>query len=165
MATTKKLTAKQQIWIDEYLKTWNATEAARRANYSIPRQQGSENLSKPALKAEIQRRLEESAMSADEALYRLGEIARGNLEDYFVFIDGVKQPYIDVQKAKENGKLNTLKKFRRDSDGKIDIELHDPQAAIDKILKAHGTYVSKHEVTGADGAPVIIKVNVKGADD
>jgi hypothetical protein len=54
-----QLTHKQQVFVEEYLKTWNATEAARRAGYSTDtaRQMGSENLAKPYIKAVIEQRL------------------------------------------------------------------------------------------------------------
>ena len=52
---TKKLTAKQQRFIEEYMVDLNATQAAIRANYSKKTAQrtGSENLSKPLIIAEI----------------------------------------------------------------------------------------------------------------
>ena len=45
------LTAKQQRFVDEYLKDLNATQAAIRAGYSksTARQMGAENLSKPVI--------------------------------------------------------------------------------------------------------------------
>lgn len=51
-----KLTAKQQRFVDEYLKDLNATQAAIRAGYSekTAQQIGAENLSKPVIQAAIQ---------------------------------------------------------------------------------------------------------------
>ena len=47
----KSLTAKQEAFCQEYLKDFNATQAAVRAGYSedTSRQIGSENLSKPSI--------------------------------------------------------------------------------------------------------------------
>jgi phage terminase small subunit len=52
-----KLTDKQNLFIQEYLTDLNATQAAIRAGYSEKTAQriGSENLSKPVIKAEIER--------------------------------------------------------------------------------------------------------------
>ncbi len=52
---TKKLTPKQQRFVDEYLVDLNATQAAIRAGYSknSARQIGEENLSKPVIAAAV----------------------------------------------------------------------------------------------------------------
>jgi phage terminase small subunit len=54
-----KLTPKQQAFVDEYLIDLNATQAAIRAGYSKKTAQviGAENLVKPMVKEEIQKRL------------------------------------------------------------------------------------------------------------
>lgn len=56
-----KLTAKQQLFCDEYLIDLNATQAAIRAGYSekTARQIGTENLSKPAISEYIEKRMKE----------------------------------------------------------------------------------------------------------
>jgi len=59
--TERKLTIKQERFIDEYLLTGNGTDACRRAGYSQKSQnclrvQSTENLAKPNVKAEIERR-------------------------------------------------------------------------------------------------------------
>lgn len=70
----KKLTAKQQIFVNEYLIDLNATQAAIRAGYSKKTAQriGSENLSKPLVAAAIQeladKRIERTQIDADWVL-------------------------------------------------------------------------------------------------
>lgn len=56
-----KLTAKQQLFCDEYLVDLNATQAAIRAGYSAKtaRVIGTENLSKPAVREYIDKRMAE----------------------------------------------------------------------------------------------------------
>ena len=80
---------KQTVFVEEYLKCWNAAEAARRAGYSenTARQMGYENLTKPDIKAAIQERLAEVHMSADEALALQSEIARSNIGVFFKVIE------------------------------------------------------------------------------
>jgi phage terminase small subunit len=60
MRTTgqKNMTPKQTRFIDEYLIDLNATQAAIRAGYSkkTARQMGTENLSKPYIKVELEKR-------------------------------------------------------------------------------------------------------------
>ncbi|MCW5155577.1 terminase small subunit, partial [Burkholderia cenocepacia] len=69
-----KLTAKQQMFVDEYLVDLNASAAARRAGYSekTARAIGIENLQKPAIRAAVdaamKKRGERTRMTADEVL-------------------------------------------------------------------------------------------------
>lgn len=74
------LTAKQQRFVDEYLKDLNATQAAIRAGYSkkTAASIGQENLTKPeiakALKGAMQGRSERTAITQDMVLRELAKI-------------------------------------------------------------------------------------------
>lgn len=140
-----KLTDKQQVFINEYLKCWNATEAAVKAGYSTKsaRQIGAENLSKPYLAEEIQHRISEMKMSADEAITSLADIARGSISDFIVIQAGL--PVIDFDKAERNGKLHLLKKITYGK-GTISFEMYDKQAALNTIAKHHGLLNEKIEI-------------------
>lgn len=78
--TTKKLTAKQEMFVSEYLKDLNATQAAIRAGYSekTANRIATENLSKLVIQEAIakgkQKRLEETKVDANYVLKRLIEI-------------------------------------------------------------------------------------------
>ena len=80
---TRKLTPKQQKFADEYIKSGNAADAARKAGYSkrSARSVGQENLTKPDIKQYIDERMAEIAskriMDAREAVELLTRIARG----------------------------------------------------------------------------------------
>lgn len=78
------LTNKQRAFVEHYLATWNAAEAARRAGYSAKsaRSVGPETLSKPVIQAAIEARIAELKMGADEVLVRLADQARGDLGDF-----------------------------------------------------------------------------------
>lgn len=84
-----ELTIKQKRFCEEYIKTGNATEAARRAGYSkaTAKDIGAENLSKPHLAAYIRQRLDEqeAAMVADtnEILRFYTAVMRGEVKDQF----------------------------------------------------------------------------------
>lgn len=85
----KPLNRKQQVFVAEYLKTWNAAESARRAGYSekTAREIGYDLLTKPHIKAEIDTRLAEIHMSVDEALARETEIGRVGVGFFFKIVD------------------------------------------------------------------------------
>ncbi|MCW3676294.1 terminase small subunit [Burkholderia cenocepacia] len=76
----KKLTAKQQRFVDEYLIDLSASPAARRAGYSerTARVIANENLTKPdiqaAIAAAMKARSERTRLTADRVLQRMVEI-------------------------------------------------------------------------------------------
>lgn len=134
------MTDQEAIWLSEYLKDFNATGAAERAGYKWPNKQG------PAKKAkfadEIKAIVDERLMSADEALVRLSEMGRGDLAD---FNDVLKTGHLEKSdKSFLIKKIKTQRRFIVGADDagieevRTEIELHDAQAAIDKILKIHG---------------------------
>ena len=85
----EKLTPKQRRFCEEYLKSGNATEAAKKAGYKETscRVIAAENLSKPAISAYIKRRLDEqeAALVADsnEILKFYTAVMRGEVKDQF----------------------------------------------------------------------------------
>jgi phage terminase small subunit len=80
---TNKLTEKQRRFADEYIRLGEITKAAVNAGYSskTARSIGQENLTKPAIKTYIDKRLEElrkeSIAEQDEILQFLTSIVRG----------------------------------------------------------------------------------------
>ncbi|WP_183560634.1 terminase small subunit [Mucilaginibacter sp. SP1R1] len=79
-----KLTIKQKRFVEEYLKDFNASDAARRAGYSEDTAYsiGYENLRKPEIKIEIDKILDALSMEAGEITKRFTNLARGNMSDY-----------------------------------------------------------------------------------
>lgn len=84
-----KLTHKQQVFINEYLLSFNATQAAVRAGYSekTAYAMGWENLRKPEIAEAIQARIDESRAGADEALKVNSDILHGDLGTFFKPVD------------------------------------------------------------------------------
>jgi phage terminase small subunit len=78
-----KLTEKQKRFIDFYIETGNATEAALKAGYSkkTARATGAENLTKPdignAVKVKMQAKEDERIASQDEVLRFFSSMMRG----------------------------------------------------------------------------------------
>jgi phage terminase small subunit len=87
----KKLTPKEKLFVAEYLKDFNATQAAARAGYSrkTARSIGYENLTKPHICTALEeghnaiaKRVKNALMEAYEVEFRLDAIIRFNLKDY-----------------------------------------------------------------------------------
>lgn len=151
MAGNNGFTDKQKAFIDWYVILLNGTESARRAKYkgndNTLAAVASENLRKPKLRAEIDRRLRESAISAEETLARVKKHATGSLGD---FLDDDER--VDLKRAKESGKLDLLKKYK-ETETKVvnkfgrevittkrEIEIYPSDAALDKLMRYHGMY-------------------------
>jgi phage terminase small subunit len=158
------LTAKQQAFVDEYLKTRNATQAAIAAGYSPKTAHviGWENLRKPEVDEVIRQRLDENAMLANEVIALLSDQARGDMSDFVSFYEGDKRPFIDLKKAHESGKFKLIKKLKYAADGGIEFELYDAQAAAVHLGKTHGLFIDKKEITGADGGAIPVAVVAPG---
>ena len=83
------LSAKQSIFVEEYLVDLNATQAAIRAGYSedTAQQIGSENLSKPVIQGAIQVAMNERSkrieITADNVLKELGKLAFADPRNLF----------------------------------------------------------------------------------
>ena len=161
-----KLTDKQRVFIEEYLRCWNATEAARRAGYSAKtaRQIGEENLSKPDIADAIKQRIAEKAMSADEVLLRLAMQARGE-QDAFAESDGRGGIFINLQKLYDAGLGHLVKSITRD--GKTNritkVEFYDAQAALLHLGKHHKLFTEKVEMAGKLDGPPTLNVFVHGS--
>nr|WP_211182041.1 terminase small subunit [Megasphaera elsdenii] len=88
------MTEKQKRFIDYYIETGNASEAARRAGYSEKTAGwiGQENLQKPTIKAAIDARLKEledkRIAKADEVMQFLTSTLRGEVKEERVVVEG-----------------------------------------------------------------------------
>lgn len=89
-----ELTKKQKRFVQEYLIDLNATAAARRAGYSekTARCIGNENLTEPAIKAEIDRELakiqSDRIATADEVMRYLTSVMRGEQTEEIPLLQG-----------------------------------------------------------------------------
>lgn len=152
-----KFTDKQRAFIEHYLSCWNATEAAISAGYSkkTARSMGCENLTKPNIREEIEKRMSELAMTANEVLFRLGKMARSSVDD-IVKMDEKGHISLDFAKAKENGSIHLIKSIVPTAHG-TKVELHDQRGALVDIGKHLGMFVNKIDHTSG-GEKIIVKI-------
>lgn len=144
VAIVSELTDKEQAFVQHYLTCWNASEAARLAGYSekSARSIGSENLTKPNIRAAIAARMAEQAMDADEALARLADLARGDIRELLTFDDaGV----FSGLKLHRDAPLHLIKKLTPTKYGTA-VELHDSFAALIKVGETHGLFKAGDDI-------------------
>lgn len=117
---TDGLSDQQRVFKDEYLRCWNATEAARKARYACPANAGWRLLRNVQIQAAIKIELENYRVGVDHVLARLSEKANINLSD---FIDEDGKP--DVKRIREKGYL--VKKY------KANIVTQDDKQAVEHV--------------------------------
>jgi len=132
------LTLKQARFADEYVKTGNATESARRAGYDGTegslRAIGHENLTKPHILQRIQKRIfSASSLTKNEIVGTLAEHMRGDVNDLLS-----ESGFISLDKARENGVTHLIKKLKYGEFGLAEVEFHSPQAAAAQLSKILG---------------------------
>ncbi len=148
------LTAKRRIFIDAYLKCWNATEAARQAGYTYPDRQGPRLLGFVGVREIIAERLAANALDADEVLSRLGEQGRGGWSEYIRIRPDTHEPWLDIDQMREDGKLHLIKGFTVSDKGSVKIDGYDSQSALVHIGKHLGMFKTQVEHSGPGGGPI-----------
>ncbi|MBR1806546.1 MAG: terminase small subunit [Selenomonadaceae bacterium] len=131
---------RQKRFVDFYVQTGNASEAARLAGYSkrIANRIGTENLSKPVIRREIERRLDElkSSRTADtqEILEHLTSVIRGEVSEEVVTNSGKKF----VAKVTERDRLKAaemLLKVQGAFRDKIDVKVDTSTLFVETLQK------------------------------
>jgi len=158
------LSAKHQLFIEEYLNGRNATDAYEAVYPGVSRTSAATNgwrLLRTARIAEaIQARLDQAAMPADEVLARITDHARADVGD-FLTADGA----FDLTKARRAKRTGLIKKFKAKTTTRtvgemevqtveVEFELHDAQAALGMLGKHYKLFADRTELTGKDGGPI-----------
>lgn len=129
----KSLTLKQRRFVDAYIETGNAAEAARRAGYKSRNADvmGRENLRKPTVRKVLEARLNEleDAKIADarEVLIYLTSAIRGEIEEEIPVVEGC---------GKGVSKARIIRKH---------ISARDRLRAAEMLMKRHGLLLSDIE--------------------
>jgi phage terminase small subunit len=97
----KALTHLQRKFGNEYVKDFNGTQAAIRADYK-ERSAASiawENLRKPEIRAYIDALLEEQSLSPKEVIKSISDIARADIKDCFVITKVIRRQKVSISLA------------------------------------------------------------------
>ena len=128
MADASKLTEKERIFADEYIKTTNATQSAIKAGYAENSASvtGSKMLRKPKVRqyidAVMSERSKNTIATADEVLQYLSRVMNGEEKDAF----GLDVSVADRTKAAELlGKRHMLFTEKVKLDAEIEIDISD----------------------------------------
>lgn len=165
------LTAKQRLFIAEYLVDRNAAGAARRAGYSerTARKIGQENLTKPDIRAAIEQetaeRLDQLGVRADAVLSELARMGFSNMRDYMnVTADG--DAYLDLSELTREqaaaiqevtvddyteGRGEDAREVKR-----LKVKLADKKGPLELLGKHLKLFTEKHEMSFGQEAEIIV---------
>lgn len=144
----------QALFIEAYLSNgFNAEKAAKSAKVAALRTGayvhiGATYLQQPCIKTVIAKRLAQKVLAADDVLAEWGDVAKADMSD-FVTIREMAHPITgaaitvaepDLAKAAEMGKLHLVKKIKLDDKGGFQMELRDPDKALDQIARHLGMF-------------------------
>ena len=146
------MTKKQKRFVEEYLIDLNATQAAIRAGYSpdTAQQMGSENLSKPVIKACLDRAMAErskrTGVNADRVVMELAKIAFVNAVDV---IDPKTATVKSEASSDDTAAIQSVKVKTFGEDGlEREIKMADKLKALELLGKHLGMFKDKVELSG-----------------
>ncbi len=156
------MTPKQTLFVAEYLKDLNATQAAIRAGYSkkTARQTGQENLSKPviseAIAKSVAKKVEAIDFSSDRVLQELARLALFDPRKLFN-ADGSCKPLheLDDDTAMAVAGFEVVELFEGAGDQKKSIgllkkfKLADKGANLERLGRYHKLFTDKIEHAGS----------------
>lgn len=151
----EKLRPKQAIFVIEYLKDLNGTQAAIRAGYSehTACEMGSENLRKPHIQEAIQEQMDARAnrtlITADWVLNCMKEVANRCLQKKSVMIfDKVAEEYVQLTETKENEKGELVE------EGVWQFDSAGANKALENLARNLKLLTDKTEMSGPGGVPL-----------
>lgn len=177
-----KLKPKQKAFVEAYFNNqMNATEAYLVLFPKVSRLTAGVNghklLKIASISAEVERRLSEQVMSANEVLKRLSDMAKANLLP-FIRITDEGFTYFDFSHPDAKNYFHLIKKIKtkrtRRIEGKgeeaevwedewVEVELHDAQSALEKIGKHHHLFRDEIDLTSG-GKPLEKEDNAERFD-
>lgn len=153
------LTPKQARFVSEYMIDLNATQAAIRAGYSKATAYaiGHENLKKPEVARAIDQALaDQPGITRTRIVDELSRVAFANAGDFFEWgPDGVVVKSSENLTEEQRAAVAEVSQTVTKEGGTIRLKLADKLGALEKLGKAVKLFTERHELTGANGEPLI----------
>jgi len=130
----RPLNYQQRLFVEYYLGESQgcAKDAARRAGYRWPEKRGPRLLAHGGVRAAIDAAVEKVAMSANEVLARIAQVASSDLLD-FIEVDSTGGCKVDMKLAKRRRLGHLVKRLHINKDGTQDIVLEARLPALVKL--------------------------------
>lgn len=157
-----KLTPKQARFCEEYLVDLNATQAAIRAGYSVESAGsiGSENLTKPEIRARIETAMAErskrTGINADRVLLELGKVAFVNPTD---LIDPENGSVKDTASPEDRAAIAAIRVKQIPTECGMGVEREIRMADKLKALELCGRHLGMFKDNPEASVPVTVVIN------
>jgi phage terminase small subunit len=174
--TSKRLTEKEQLFVAEYLISFNASDAYRKAGYKgkSANQLAYRLLTKPHIQYEVQKQkksmIDKIGLTQEMVLAEICKVGFASMRQ-FMHIDAEGQPQInltdtpddDLDALSETSTETILEKTGMDADGKpvfsqvrkTKIKLHDKLNALEKLARYTGVFEKEAELAAGAFADAI----------
>jgi phage terminase small subunit len=173
-ATGRRLTPRQDRFVEEYLIDLNATQAAIRAGYSpkTANEQGARLRAKASIRAHIDAALAErskrTGINEDRVIRELARIALANPLDVVNATNATVKPDAsrDDTAAIQSVRVKVIPQ-KGDAPPIVEreVKLHDKIKALELLGKHLGMFIDRHEVTGKNGGLVEVYSRVRDLPD
>ncbi len=130
----RPLNYRQRLFVEYYLgnSSGSAVDAARRAGYKAPHPEGARLLRKDSIRTAIDARVTEAAITANEVLARVADIATFDLLAFMNLAQSANFA-IDLKTIRQLGLGHVIKRLRIRKDGALEIELESRLQALIKL--------------------------------
>ena len=161
----KKMTKKQQLFVDEYLIDLNATQAAIRAGYSVETAAviGCENLTKPNIQQAIAEKMAErskrTGVNQDRVVLELAKLAFVKMTDIVDSHGRIKDTATDDDLACIESMKYKSSESETGSSIEREVKIASKMKALELLGKHLGMWNDKIDVN------VAIPVVISGEDD
>jgi hypothetical protein len=166
----RPLTRRQRLFVEFYLQTWNATEAARLAGYREPNKQGPRLLVNVGIREQAEKRIARLNQHADADIRQFfkvqerwtehplpsDEILGEEEREMPVGFDGeimtkvfylVRRIVLDMHAIMDPTKSRLIKEYTDSPKDGIRVRIHDSQAALVLLGKHRQLFTDKLDVT------------------
>jgi phage terminase small subunit len=164
------LTAKQKLFVQEYLIDLNATRSYKTAGYVAKGNAAEVNASRLLSNAKVQAAIQEAMdkratrteITADRVLQELAKIGFANMSDYTTWgPKGVALKDSSTLTPDQAAAVSEVSETITEAGGSIRFKLHDKISALEKIGKHLGMFKEKVELTGDEGGPLQVVFSSK----
>lgn len=148
MGVIKKLSDRDQQFVNEYLVDFNAAKAAKRAGHTTQKSKGWQIKRRKAITAAIEKAIAERSkrtqITADRVLREYARIAFADIRSFAKGRQGASD--LEAVAALSDDDAAAVSEFSGAPDGKgLKVKLHDKKRALDALARHLGLFIKKQE--------------------
>lgn len=175
----KELTAKERVFVFNYLQTWDHVAANKEAGFKGG---AKKRFDQPHIQKAIAARMSTLSMRADEAIFRLSEQGRARIAMFYRFVDKPLrtdngkfivdingspiyqvQPEIDWEQVRLHSHL--IKAIKQDSKGHVTLELYSAQDALGLVGRHLKLFIDQIDINALTAIKAYVGISPDDWDE